>query len=105
MHYFSHFFTKKICCGHSLEAPQQSTSKKYHSIMFLRRNNTNINTFLLKNAPYLELCDSISMLPYLDIHVTIQVTFGALWGNSADIFFLIFPEIRIVSLIIIHLKW
>ena len=56
------FLHKNICCGYSLEVPHRGTSNEYPQRMFLWRNKKNINTFWLKNMPYLEL--SLSRYKY-----------------------------------------
>ena len=53
------FLHENICCGYSLEAPQQGASNEYPQHMFLWRNKKNINTFGLKKAPELVLCVQI----------------------------------------------
>ena len=50
------FLDKNICCGYSLEAPRWGASNEYPQYMFLSRIKKNIDTFLLKKAPYQELC-------------------------------------------------
>ena len=41
---------ENICCGYSLEAPQQGASDEYSQHMFLWRNKKNINTWIEKSA-------------------------------------------------------
>ena len=40
-----------------LWVPHQGASNEYPQHMFLKGNKKNINTFWLKTAPHLELCD------------------------------------------------
>ena len=49
------FLEKNICCGYSLEGPQQGASNEYPQHMFSSRNKKNISIFRMKKAPYLLL--------------------------------------------------
>ena len=56
---FSLFLHENICCGYSLEVPQQGTSNEYPQHMFLWRNKKDISIFRVKKVPYLLLCINI----------------------------------------------
>ena len=50
------FLHENICCWYSSEAPWHGLSNKSPLHMLLWRNKKTINIFLLKKAPYQELC-------------------------------------------------
>ena len=39
------YFSKKICCGYSLEAPQRGASNEYHNIFFRAEISKHSHTF------------------------------------------------------------
>ena len=49
------FLHKSLCCGYSVKAFQQGNTIEYPQHMLPWRNEKNINTFQLKNLPYLEI--------------------------------------------------
>ena len=56
------FFHENICCGYSLEAPQQGTSNEYPQHMFSWKNKKYWYFWLEKKMPYLVLCHNIMFL-------------------------------------------
>ena len=55
--YFS-YFSKKTCCGYSLEVPHQGTSNEYHKICFLGEIRK-IIYFLKIDSYYDMICDGV----------------------------------------------
>ena len=98
------FLHENICCGYSLEVPQQGASNEYPQHIFLWRNKKDIMWI----PPF--ICSYVSLLLYtvcrlLTFHyalepLTRQFIIKQPWENSADIslmmFFLLSPENRIL---------
>ena len=72
--FFFLFIHKNIRCGYSLEAPCRGASNEYPQHMFLWRKKKNINIFRLeKKAFYLELCQILCKVPYLELYIICAV--------------------------------